>query len=155
MINLRAYICCLAALCLSALAMGCGGGESTASESLTKAEFIKAADAICKAADKTQNAELAAYVKKNPKAESNEAEQIKLVAAAGLPAVRVEIEELTELGAPDGEEAEIEAMLTSMEDALEESEDDPSKVLDATKSPFVAVEKEAAKFGFKACNSPL
>jgi hypothetical protein len=94
-------------------------------------------------------------VKKNPEAETSEAERVKLVAAAGLPAIRTEIEELTELAPPEGEEAEVEAMLTRMEKALEESEADPSKVLDSSGNPFVAVEKEAAKFGFKSCDSPL
>ena len=151
MIRLRVYICLMAVLSLAAIVAGCGGGESTASEPLTKAEFIKAADAICEKADEAQEAELAAYVKKNPKAEANKAEQTKLVAIAGLPPVRTEIEELAELGVPE----EAEALLGEMEKALEESESDPSSVLDSTDNPFTAVEKEAAKFGFKACNTPL
>jgi hypothetical protein len=153
LIKSRAYICLLAVLSLSAIATGCGGSESTASESLTKAEFIRAADAICRDADKAQEAELSAYVKKNPKAEASEAGQVKLVAAAGLPSIRIEIEELTELAAPEGEE--VEALLKNMEKALEESEADPSRVLDAAGNPFTAVEKQASKFGFKSCNTPL
>jgi hypothetical protein len=155
LIKSYAYICLLVALCLSAVAVGCGGGESTASESLTKAEFIKTADKICTDADEAQKAELSAYVKQNPKAEASEAGQVKLVAVAGLPAVRTEIEELAELAAPEGEEAEVEAMLKSMEKALEESEADPSSVLDSAGNPFTSVEKQAAKFGFKSCNTPL
>lgn len=146
---------CLLALSLAAVAAGCGGGEGTAASSLTKAEFIKAADAICEEADKTQDAELKAYLKDNPKAEASKAGQIKLVASAGLPSVQSEIEELTELGTPEGEEAEVEALFESMEKALAESESDPSKVLTKAGNPFVALEKQAADYGFKACNSPL
>jgi len=145
------------ALCLIPVLGGCGGSDSegATTESLSKAEFIKAADAICKKSDQIQGGELKAYVKANPKAESSKAGQIKLVEAAGLPAVRTEIEELSELGTVRGSEAEADALIKEMEKALGESEDEPEKVLKASANPFASVEQRAAKFGFKECNSPL
>lgn len=156
MINLRVYICLLAFLGVAAVAAGCGGGESTAdTASSTKAEFIKAADSICKKADNAQKAELSAYVSANPAAESSRAEQAKLVAAAGLPPIKVEIEELAELSLPEGEEAEVGEMIEELEKALEEAEAAPARVLGKKANPFSSVESEAAKYGLKECDSPL
>jgi hypothetical protein len=136
--------------------VGCGGNsEGTAATSLTKPALIKAADEICEKADKTQNAELNAYTKENPKAQATEAGQVKMVVVAGLPPLKVEIEELAALEAPEGDEDELEAIWSGMEKALKESESDPTTVLTSAGNPFAEVGKVAARYGFKVCNSPL
>jgi|SRR5215207_6727006 len=156
MIKLRIYICLLASFGLAAIAVGCGDGESAAeTASMTKAGFIKAADSICKRADEAQGAELSAYSKANPNAESSQAGRVKLVAAAGLPPIRLEIEELAELSLPEGEEEKAGEIVEGMEKALEGAEAAPAKVLDQKENPFSAVESEAAKFGLKECDKPL
>jgi hypothetical protein len=156
MIKLRAYIFLLALFGSAAIAAGCGGGESAAeTSSVTRAEFIKAADSICKRADEAQSAELSAYLAAYPNAESSQVGTVKLVAAAGLPPIRSEIEELAELGLPQGEEARVEEIIKGLEKALEESEAAPAKVLDEENSPFAPVESKAAKYGLKECDSPL
>jgi hypothetical protein len=147
------------------LAAGCGGSDSassngstaatvTTNSDLTKAELIKQGDAICEKTDKVQESGLKAYTKENPKAQSNEAEQSKMVIAVGLPPIQTEVEELAALGAPSGDEDEVTAIVEGIEEAVEKGEDDPGSLLGA-KNPFTAVGKLAAAYGFKACNNAL
>jgi hypothetical protein len=163
--RIRYFIALLVLLAVSALTVGCGSSDSTAGttdsvtvtadESLTKAELIKQGDEICKKADEVQTKELNAYLKKNPKAESSKSEQAKLVLAAGLPAVKTEIEELAALGAPSDDVAEVQAIIEGFEKALAEGEKAPSSLLGETNNPFTAVNGLAGEYGFKVCNSAL
>jgi hypothetical protein len=132
------------------LAVGCGGSDST----LSKADFIAQADAICEKTDKTQAKEFQAYEQKNAKTLSTlspeEAEE-KLIATVGLPSVLKEAEELEALGVPKGEEKEVEAILTGIEAAVKKAEKEPESVEGDAKSPFDEVDKMAGEYGFKAC----
>jgi len=152
----------------SVLLAGCGGssGGSTTDGSttkvvvktdsgLTKAELIKEGDAICEETDKTQEVGLKAYLKENPKGQSNEAEQAKMVLAVGLPPIQEEVEDLAELGSPPGDEEIVEAILAGIEKAIEEGEKNPTSLLGEENNPFSAVSKLAAEYGFKECNTAL
>lgn len=139
-----------AALLLALTIASCGGsGDSTAS--LTKAEFIKQADAICEAADGAQVVALGRVEKENPGNMENVAVQKKILATAGLPPVQQEAEEIADLGAPSGGEDEVAAIVDGIEKAIEEAENDPT----ALESSFVAVDKLAARYGLKACSEAL
>lgn len=154
----------LAALAvLLAFAAGCGGGdgdtsgktsgEKTAAPALTKDDFVKQANAICRKTDETQTSELGTYVKEHPKAEDSKAGQEKMVSAVGLPPVQKEAEELAELGAPKGDEAQVEAIVSGIEAALVKAEADPAAVLESN-TPFDAAGKLATKYGLKDCATP-
>jgi len=130
-------------------AFGCGGSDSP-----TKAEFVKQADAICAETDKTQRVGLADYQQENPGSESNEAGQSKAIVEVGLPPIRQEAEELAALEAPSGDEEKIEALVTEIEKAIEKSEADPTLLLGA-ENPFDQATKLATEYGFKACRNPF
>lgn len=133
------------------LIAGCGGGDSTTA--LTKAQFIKQADAICEKTDKDAVAAMgqAAKEEKTAAGKSGEEQISAAVLLAGLGVVQQEAEELAELGVPSGDEAEIEAIVDGIEAAAAKAEKDPRHL----EAAFAEVNKLAAKYGFKACSEPV
>lgn len=141
----------LGVVCLALLAAGCGGNDST---SLTKAEFIKQGDAICKETDKSQNQKIRAYLAENPKTPSTKANTEKVISVA-FPQIKAEVEELAALDPPSGDEEEIEAIVAGVEEGLEEAEKNPvSTNKTGAGNPFDEVGKLARKYGFKECDFP-
>jgi len=147
----------IAALAIAAAAAGCGdSGSASSAAPLTKAQFIKQGDAICAKADKEQVAAYLDFAKDEPKKLETKSGEEELVTVAGLPPVQEAIEEIGALGIPEGDESEVEALVTGMEKALEEAEADPSKVLESSAvTPFDKTDKMAREYGFVACGDTL
>jgi hypothetical protein len=145
----------ITALVFASFAIGCGNSGDSSTAALTKAEFIKRGDAICEKTDEAQKAGLKAYTEKHPKSQTTPTGVKDAVVAAGLPPIQSEAEELAELGAPNGDEAEVEAIIKGIEDALARAEKDPGSLLKTEGNPFVGVDKLADEYGFKACNNAL
>jgi hypothetical protein len=136
---------------LALVASGCGGsgGESA----LTKKEFVRQASAICKKANEGQYAAFAAAGKKGT-AENTSAQEDLLVNGE-LPPLQKEAEELADLGAPTGDEGEVEAITSGIEEAVEAVEKNPSGILaEEGQNPFLAVNKLIAKYGLTECSTP-
>lgn len=144
------------------LIAGCGGsGGTTTSQTppLSKAAFIKAADAICEKADTVKYNQASAYRAKH-EAElgrlSPVAAEEKLIRLFGLPAIKRQIEEVRALGAPEGEEKKVEGILNGLEKALDEAKKDPYAIEGEYEStnPFHRIDKAARNYGFSVCNNP-
>jgi len=149
----------LFALAIASLAVGCGGGGST----LSKAEFIKQADAICEKADETELGEIGAYFRNHPKESKNVrpgAPPPALVQTVAVPSLLKETDDLEALGAPKGDEETIEAFISGIKAAIKEVEKDPESIEEDLpngqgKNPsyaFREVNKLAREYGFKQCN---
>jgi hypothetical protein len=148
----------------AALLAGCGGGgggassstgattasSSTSSATITKPEFIAKGDAICEETDARQAAHYKVYVKENGE-DTSKAGQEKNVTEIGLPAIRVEIKELRDLGIPAGDEEAVEAILKGSEAAIAKAQAKPALVLELGTDPFNEVERLAPSYGFKSC----
>jgi hypothetical protein len=139
---------------LAALVAGCGGGSDTTDSAtvvLTKAEFIKQGDAICKEANEANQAEAEEYAEENgfelEKASKDQLEEA--VGAVLVPSLEQQAEELDALGAPKGDEKQVEEIIAALEDATGEIEDDPSLVFKAEtlKKP----NQLAEAYGYKVC----
>jgi|SRR5215204_3968075 len=150
----KAVLAALAALvALSALIAGCGGGDSTTDETvnLTKTEFIKQGDAICKKGNDQSEKEAEKFAEENgftlEKASKDQLEEA--VAEVLVPSVNQQAEEIAELGAPEGDEEQVEEIIVSLEGAADKIEDEPSAVFDGKvlKEPS----KLAKDYGFKVC----
>lgn len=139
------------ALCgAAAILSGCGSsGDTTAA--LSKAQFIKQADAICRQADKQQNAALISAQKELKGKKQTQKEQEELVTDVGLPPIQEEAEQIADLGAPKGDEDEIAAIVSGIEEAVDKAEADPSKALES----FARVDKMSTEYGFKDCAEAL
>jgi len=159
---------------------GCGGSddEDATASSITKAEFIKQADEVCREGEKRVQKDFDAYVKENedlkeptdadyaalvaavlaPNAEHlkepTDADYAALVAAVLAPNAERETEQLRELGAPDGDEEQIEAMLEAREQGLKDAEARPKAVVTSGEDIFAGASKIATDYGLKVCGYP-
>lgn len=101
---------------------GCGGGGSedrtVSTSSLTNAEFVKRADAIC------ARGRLRA-LRYQPSASGGQtgAAVAAAIEAGVFPAIQAVIDKLYTLGAPAGQKARVEAFLTAFQQGVDEGED--------------------------------
>jgi hypothetical protein len=141
------------ALLLLVVGVGCGGGSGDTTSDITKAQFVKKANAICAefskkraaAAEKEFNSKLADAGKLN-----SEVKELgeKLLKDSLIPLVKEQQEELESLGAPAGDEEKVEAMMANLGKAIGEMEDAEFQdvVAGDQLDPF---EAEAEKYGLK------
>jgi hypothetical protein len=152
----KPFIAVLAALAaITMIVAGCGGGDDSSSEgsSITKTQFIKQADAICEKGNKENEAEFEEFAEEKGLSENKEptkAQQEEAITDIVAPGVQKQIEEIDELGAPEGDEKQVEAIVTSVEEGVEEIEADPSSLTEG-KNPLAKGSKLAKEYGLKAC----
>ncbi|HKF81555.1 MAG TPA: hypothetical protein VKB23_01185 [Solirubrobacterales bacterium] len=154
----KASLAAVAALiALGALIAGCGGGDDTTGDetvTLTKAEFIKQGDAICREGNEEIEKGFEGYAEENdlPQNKEPSTEQgIEITETVILPNVQQQAEEIRELGAPEGDEDQVDELLTSLEDAVAEGEDDPEALFSGDTDPFADVNQLANDYGFQVC----
>jgi len=138
---------------IALIVAGCGSSDDDSS--LTKAEFVKQADAICTKGDKQDEKEFEDFAKEHNLSEGKEPSkevQEEAVQDIVVPGVRQQIEEIDELAAPEGDEAKIEAVVTAVEDGLDELEDDPT-LLFKGKNPLGEGSKLAKEYGMTKCGA--
>jgi len=143
-----------AVLVLGAIAAGCGEDDSDSTATVTKAQFLKQGNAICAAGNKELDEEFEAFnedghLKENQQPSDAEAEEIADTIL--LPAVTEQLDELRELDAPEGEEEQVDEILSEAESAVEEVEDDPASIVTEANSPFTRVNKMAREYGLSVC----
>jgi hypothetical protein len=145
------------AVVLVGLVAGCGGGDETTDATtdetvtLTKAEFIKQGDAICKSAGEQSEKKAEEFAEENGfKLEGASEEQLEeAIAEVLVSTLRKQAEGLDALGAPEGDEEQVEAIIVSLEGATDEVEDDPSVVFE--EKVFDKPNELAQDYGFKVC----
>lgn len=145
----------IVAIAVAAIAAGCGDSSEAA---LSKAQYVTKANQICKKgiAKKNSLTEIAVREElkglKNPsELELSKAEEERLVKSVALPPVAAAIEELAELPAPDGDEEKVEKFVVGFEKAIDETEADPSVVLQGLEDPFREPNKLAKEYGLPRC----
>ncbi len=154
------------ALILVGCGGGSGGGDSTASgstasstdsstASLSKAEFIKKADAICGVDGRRTQSEYARFVEKNKISEGKTPTAAQYAEASEkiqIPAFKRQVEEIRALGAPAGEEEQVAALLDAVEAGIEKLEEvDPKVALESAHQKFIKADKLAVAYGLKVC----
>ncbi len=127
---------------------GCGSED----ESLTKAEFIKQADAICLKGERKKQTDIEDFLLK-AKLGTGEtfdpAQEKEMSAEVIAPPIRTATDEVSELSAPEGEEEKVEAVLASADKGLQEFEDPPNGKIPG--DAFDEAAKLARDYGFKVC----
>lgn len=150
----KAFLAIAMAIALVAVA-GCGsdddnGGEETQA-TLTKVEFIEQGDEICTKAEEGSETEAEEFAEENgfdlEKATDEELEEA--IATVLVPALNQQAEEIDALGAPEGDEEQIDAIVVALENGTAEVEDDPGLVLDG--APLKEASQLASDYGFKVC----
>lgn len=129
------------------VAAGCGGGESE--ETLTKAEFTKQANAICKKTAEQRGKVIAELAQQMDPKGNVEKQQEKLVQEA-LPTYESATQQIDELGAPEGDEEKVEDIVEAMEGAVAKAEADPKAAL-VNSAAFEDANDLLKSYGLKEC----
>jgi hypothetical protein len=149
-----------AAVLLSVSAVsGCGtsgddsGEVSVKTGSLSKAEFISRADAICTAARSEFNRQYLAFIQKH-KPPASTAGQIdwldEIVETTFLPSYEPRIEQIGALGAPDADAEDVSAFLNALSERLDEIKEKPTELTDSL-HPLAKLVKLANAYGLTGC----
>lgn len=123
-------------------------GSNASTKPLTKKEFIAKGDAICGEIPEEYEAKRQKLTKESPGKAT--VEEINLKAA--VPPIFTAVEAMEELTPPQGEEAEIEAIVDALEAAGKGLEEKPSAPLVGPKSPYAEFQKLTKAYGFTFCS---
>jgi len=144
-------------LAVALFAAGCGSSSDTteSTASLTKAAFLKQGNAICAAGNKEINAGFEKFFKENEFSKKKQPTQAQLEEAAeeiAIPSIRKQIDGIRALGAPSGEEEQVNEIVDTAEEALEEGEEDPAALVsEENGNLFAKANKLADAYGLTAC----
>jgi len=134
----------LAATALVAVtAAGCG---SSSKPTITKAEYVKKANAICAHGNAAQQA-AAASVGNHPSQAQIEA----LVTGTFIPNIQSQIDAVRALGAPSGDEATLTHMLDLAQEDLDKVKSDPAVFANESAHPFANFAAIAHPYGLTEC----
>lgn len=141
----------MAVMALTLGGIGCGSGGDSASKTLTKAEFIKRGDEICRAAEEKREQKIAAWKKEHNDPVLSQRKQIEnVIRAVALPPIREESEQLAALEPPSTDQRAAN-LIASFARAVEEAEANPRSYVEGT--AFSETKSLARKYGFKKCIS--
>jgi hypothetical protein len=139
-------------------AAGCGGedGPETfpagVSQPIAKVEFLAEADRICGSTNARVEAAADGLVATGD--QPPPAEVRRVVRNVVVPALEVEVRAIRSLGAPSGDEAQVEAILAATEEGIAQVETDPVAVLDGPPPALRRAGRLARAYGSRECGVP-
>ena len=142
------------ALLVLALA-GCGGGDEDegfapgVSQPQTKVEFLREADRICLSTE--QQIEAAADDLLGERGGVDPAEVERVALEIAVPALETEVLAIRAIPVPDGDQAEVEAILEATEQGIAEIEADPRALADGPPPSLRKAERLARSYGSQQC----
>jgi hypothetical protein len=143
---------CLAVL---GLASACGGDDRpddfspVVAEPLSKVEFLREADRICFASE--SRIEAAADDLVTGQGHPDPAEVERVAISIVVPALESEVRAIRAIGAPDGDEREVAAILAATEDGIAAIEADPRGLLDGIPADLRRAQRLAEAYGSRQC----
>ncbi len=154
--NKRLIAPLIGALVGALLVAGCGGGDDNgdSTASLSKAQFVKQGNAICRKGNAKIETEFEKFAeernlqenKKPSKPVFEEATETILV-----PGITSQVEEIRALGTPEGDEGEVDEILTGAEEAVEEAEEEPVSFAEGESPKLKEVNRQAREYGLTVC----
>ncbi len=126
-----------------------GGFSPVVSDPLSKVEFLRQADEICASTESRIEAAADDLLtgEEDPPPEEVERVAIDLV----VPALESEVAAIRALGAPEGDEEEVEAILGATEAGIAEIEADPQGLIDGVPQSLRDAEELARRYGSQQC----
>ena len=134
---------------------GCGGDDDAGdfspvvSDPLSKVEFLREADRICFASE--ARIEAAADDLVTGRGEPDPAEVERVATSIVVPALESEVRAIRALGAPAGDEPQVEAILAATEQGIAAIERDPRGLLDGVPQPLTRAQRLAEDYGSRQC----
>jgi hypothetical protein len=162
----------VAATAIAAVVVGCGDSDESTSatgsgddgslttSSLDKEEFVEEAGAACGRVRKGLVSEVNAYLSQHQKDGLAETALLaKMAKAVLLPTVEAEIAAIRKLGAPEGDEDEVEALLVAQQAAVDKAKElQKVSSIEDVEAQFTDATKMFKDYGFKSfigcLNSP-
>lgn len=140
-----------AAIVLGLVLSSCGEGSgATAAKPLTRAQFIKRANAICEKQEGQKYRRLEARLKPGVGLfEVSPAELETLFSTVVLPLYDELLSEMESLTPPPEDEAKIEEVFDKYRATLKSTESNPRQLL--RRNPFIATDEVAARYGLQKC----
>jgi len=116
---------------------------------------VKKGNAICKKGNQQINkvANQTFTKKKYPNGPPPKSVQVKFATDTVIPSVQSQINGINALGAPKGDEAKVNAIVTSAQGALDQAKKDPTVLLQKGPGPFKATNKLTKAYGLTVCGS--
>ncbi len=147
-----------AALIVGVGLSGCGSSSNTTTTTattaaITKTEFVAKGNAICVAGNKTQQAALNAFGKKHGLKENQaptKAQQAEAVETVLAPGIRSQINAVKALGAPSGEEQQVNSGVEAAQQTLDKIKANPELAF-AKENAFAAAGKQLHALGLTKC----
>jgi hypothetical protein len=149
------WVVLIGGICLLGLfSAGCGGGSDTSSGP-TKAAFLKQVNAACaKTRKKAGKKILHAYETAKVQKASEEAEGIKLEVQVFVPilleAAKADIAKIRSVGAPPGDQAQVNSIVKNIEGWITQAENTPLQVV-VSNNIFNDARTEAEAYGLTEC----
>ncbi|HEV7769779.1 MAG TPA: hypothetical protein VGO66_03855 [Solirubrobacterales bacterium] len=144
-----------------AIVAGCGSSDDSTDTdttsvdvTITKEQLIAQGDAICKQGNEEIEEGFESYAEENgiPKNQEPSDEQgVEIVETVLVPNLKTQAELIRGLGAPEGDEEQVEELLDSLDEAVETAEDDPEALFNEDTDPFGDVNQQAQDYGFSEC----
>lgn len=154
-ISTRPRMAALAVGAVALLAAGCGDDEEAADTTvgtpLSKPDFIAQADAICAEGSETIDA---AAAEEFGAGQPTDEEAVAFAEDVVIPTLEDEANQIDELGPPNGDVDDVEALVEGLRGAIDEVEDNPEGIVDGSaEAAFADVNELAADYGLKECGN--
>jgi hypothetical protein len=153
MFRRRLFALLACALVSALVAAGCGSDSGdTATASISKAEFVKQANATCeKGREKLHTDYLVFSREKNGQRVPSRAEYEEYIDRVVAPNLNRLGSQISALEVPEGDEDQIEALLAAIDEGLENAEAKPESVLANNAEIFSKAIKLATAYDLAAC----
>ena len=141
-----------------ALVAGCGDDESddgttTTTTALTKQEFVREANRICTRTDDKLERASRQFFADAPSGQEAPPEEVEQFGEKTVyPTIQDEIDRIRALGAPAGDEDQVEALLDAAQRGLDTLKDHPDQLAKGAAAPaFDEANKLAGNYGLDRC----
>ena len=124
---------------------------SATAAALTKEEFVAQGNQICSEGNKTID-EAAKQVFSGGKPKADEMQQF--VTGTVIPSIQDQVDSIRALGAPEGDEDQVAAILDAAQQGIDEAKADPSLLAgeQSGSDPFAEANKLTDDYGLTACS---
>lgn len=122
---------------------------------MSKTEFIDRVDSICRQARQQFDREFVSFAARAEAEKAPESQgRAKLIRTVFIPAYENLIQQISALGAPSGDEAQVSEFLNAVQGALDEADANP-QVFFSDSDPFAKAAKLATSYGLSGCAKTL
>lgn len=149
---MRIFLGGVAAMLAIALIAGCGSGGDSTEAALTKAQFIKRGNAICRTALKQRTRAVNAWIQRKKEGGKTEEASVQelghLYVTVALPPIKEASEELAELGLP-ARDLKAEKFVELFTAAIATIEEKPTLMFEH--KPYRSADLLAKAYGLEDC----